>query len=286
VRFASIFHRETIILLLIAKIAWLLTLIFTGFLTAAAPDDWNLVLEVCERASASESAAKEAAKALRREFRCVCSIFLFPPHLMGVSLITYFSRFSFLSYRYGEPSAQLSAARLWAIMLQNANDTFICKPFFPSTFDVLSFVLESMPPSALSWIVAFLSRLEHDIFSCTASRTHLAIPICHLHTSVPFSFSHRSQPDFRLFLHLFFASLSLATYSARTEKLVRLFFPLRHIYYAILSCSHTERSYLISTFHPFSPSLSPTTSSSLLISNVTHDQCKLLPESSSKTLKR
>ncbi|KAG8845429.1 hypothetical protein FRB91_001758 [Serendipita sp. 411] len=66
-----------------------------GFLTAAAPDDWNMVLEVCDRASASESAAKEAARALRREFK------------------------------YGEPSAQLSAARLWAIMLQNASETFI-----------------------------------------------------------------------------------------------------------------------------------------------------------------
>lgn len=43
----------------------------TGFLTAAAPDDWNLVLEVCERASANENAAKEASRALRREFRYV-----------------------------------------------------------------------------------------------------------------------------------------------------------------------------------------------------------------------
>lgn len=66
-----------------------------GFLTAAAPDDWSLVLEVCDRASASESAAKEASKALRREFK------------------------------YAEPSAQLSAARLWAIMLQNSSDVFI-----------------------------------------------------------------------------------------------------------------------------------------------------------------
>lgn len=36
-----------------------------------APVDQNLVLEVCERASANESAAKEVARALRREFKWV-----------------------------------------------------------------------------------------------------------------------------------------------------------------------------------------------------------------------
>ncbi|KZT63220.1 hypothetical protein DAEQUDRAFT_734075 [Daedalea quercina L-15889] len=62
-----------------------------GYLTATASEDWSLVLEVCERASSSESNAKEAVKALRREFK------------------------------YAEPSAQLSAARLWAIMLRNSS---------------------------------------------------------------------------------------------------------------------------------------------------------------------
>lgn len=42
-----------------------------GYLTATASEDWALVLEVCDRASASESNAKEAVKALRREFKCV-----------------------------------------------------------------------------------------------------------------------------------------------------------------------------------------------------------------------
>jgi hypothetical protein len=42
-----------------------------GFLTATASDDWTLLLELCERASASETAAKEAAKALKQEFKCV-----------------------------------------------------------------------------------------------------------------------------------------------------------------------------------------------------------------------
>lgn len=47
------------------------TYLGVGFLTATASDDWTLVLELCERASASESAAKEAAKALKQEFKCV-----------------------------------------------------------------------------------------------------------------------------------------------------------------------------------------------------------------------
>jgi len=42
-----------------------------GFVTATASEDWTLVLEVCERASASESGAREAARALRSEFKYV-----------------------------------------------------------------------------------------------------------------------------------------------------------------------------------------------------------------------
>ncbi|KAJ8083240.1 hypothetical protein PM082_009112 [Marasmius tenuissimus] len=66
-----------------------------GFLTATSSEDWALVLDVCERASASDSNAKEAVRALRREFK------------------------------YGQPQAQLGAGRLWAIMLRNPTDTFI-----------------------------------------------------------------------------------------------------------------------------------------------------------------
>ncbi|KAL0061689.1 Rho guanine nucleotide exchange factor [Marasmius tenuissimus] len=66
-----------------------------GFLTATASEDWALILDVCERASTSEANAKAAILALRRQFK------------------------------YGQPQAQLSAARLWAIMLQNSSDTFI-----------------------------------------------------------------------------------------------------------------------------------------------------------------
>ncbi|KAF9256015.1 hypothetical protein L218DRAFT_966754 [Marasmius fiardii PR-910] len=66
-----------------------------GFLTATASEDWALVLDVCERASANEANAKEAIRALKKEFK------------------------------YGEPPAQLSAARLWAIMLRNSSEMFI-----------------------------------------------------------------------------------------------------------------------------------------------------------------
>ncbi|KAG1875808.1 hypothetical protein F4604DRAFT_1762121 [Suillus subluteus] len=47
-----------------------------GYLTATSSEDWTLVLEVCERASATEANAKEAMKALRREFKCLWAIML------------------------------------------------------------------------------------------------------------------------------------------------------------------------------------------------------------------
>jgi len=47
-----------------------------GFLTATASDDWTLVLELCERASISESTAKGAANSLRQELKCVDSEFI------------------------------------------------------------------------------------------------------------------------------------------------------------------------------------------------------------------
>jgi hypothetical protein len=53
-----------------------------GYSTASSVDDWALALEICERVSANEANAKEAATALRREFK------------------------------YGEPPSQLSAARV------------------------------------------------------------------------------------------------------------------------------------------------------------------------------
>lgn len=52
----------------------MLTTLPLGYLTATSSEDWSIVLEVCERASASEANAKEAARALRREFKQVSSI--------------------------------------------------------------------------------------------------------------------------------------------------------------------------------------------------------------------
>ncbi|KAF8064159.1 hypothetical protein FPV67DRAFT_1629149 [Lyophyllum atratum] len=84
-----------------------------GFLTATASEDWGLVMEVCERASASENNAKEAVRALRREFK------------------------------YGEPAAQLSAARLWAIMLRNSSELFISHSTARKFLDTLEDLLNS-----------------------------------------------------------------------------------------------------------------------------------------------
>ncbi|KAK0200973.1 hypothetical protein DFS33DRAFT_1092493 [Desarmillaria ectypa] len=84
-----------------------------GFLTATASEDWSMVLEVCERSSVSDTNAKEAVRALRREFK------------------------------YGEPSAQLSAARLWAIMLRNSTDTFISQSTSKKFLDTLEDVITS-----------------------------------------------------------------------------------------------------------------------------------------------
>jgi hypothetical protein len=45
-----------------------------GYLTATASEDFALVYDVCDRASANEANAKEAVRALRREFKCVFRI--------------------------------------------------------------------------------------------------------------------------------------------------------------------------------------------------------------------
>ncbi|KAG7095922.1 hypothetical protein E1B28_006606 [Marasmius oreades] len=84
-----------------------------GFLTATASEDWGLVLDVCERASANEANAKEAIRALKKEFK------------------------------YGEPAAQLSAARLWAIMLRNSSELFIGQSTSRKFFDTLEDLLLS-----------------------------------------------------------------------------------------------------------------------------------------------
>ncbi|GJE99365.1 hypothetical protein PsYK624_156190 [Phanerochaete sordida] len=88
-----------------------------GYLTATASEDWSLVLEVCERASASETHAKEAMKALRKEFK------------------------------YAEAPAQLSAARLWAIMLRNCREVFVLQCASRKFLDTLEDVLQASKTS-------------------------------------------------------------------------------------------------------------------------------------------
>lgn len=88
-----------------------------GYLTATSSEDWAVVLEVCERASATEANAKEAAKALRREFK------------------------------YGEAPQQLSAARLWAIMLRNSSEFFVNQCMKGKFMDILEDVLTSQRTS-------------------------------------------------------------------------------------------------------------------------------------------
>ncbi|KAG6889868.1 hypothetical protein C0992_003764 [Termitomyces sp. T32_za158] len=84
-----------------------------GYLTATAHQDRNLVSEIIERVNMNETNAKEAARALRREFK------------------------------YGEPAAQLAAARLWAILLRRVkNEWFVqqstTRKFTETLEDVLS----------------------------------------------------------------------------------------------------------------------------------------------------
>ena len=71
-----------------------------GYLTATAVQDWSLLLEVSERASATETGAKEAIRSLEREFKFV------HPHSLS------FSSSVLIYTRYGEPAEQLSAAKV------------------------------------------------------------------------------------------------------------------------------------------------------------------------------
>ncbi|KAF9256017.1 kinase-like protein [Marasmius fiardii PR-910] len=68
-----------------------------GFLTATVYGDWDwaMVMDVCMSSVTDETNAEAAIRALRNKFK------------------------------YGEPSAQLGAARLWAIMLRNSTPVFI-----------------------------------------------------------------------------------------------------------------------------------------------------------------
>ncbi|TFK17459.1 hypothetical protein FA15DRAFT_676054 [Coprinopsis marcescibilis] len=84
-----------------------------GYLAATASEDWMIVLEVCERASATEVNAKEAIRALRSEFK------------------------------YGQPPAQLAASKLWAFMLRNGSDVFIAQSRSRKFLDAIEQIIKS-----------------------------------------------------------------------------------------------------------------------------------------------
>lgn len=68
-----------------------------GWWSASSSENWSLALHICEAVSQNETNAKEAAKALRK------------------------------TLKWGDPGPQLSAARLWAIMLRNPSPYFIAE---------------------------------------------------------------------------------------------------------------------------------------------------------------
>ncbi|KIY53458.1 hypothetical protein FISHEDRAFT_68931 [Fistulina hepatica ATCC 64428] len=84
-----------------------------GYLTATGAENVELVLEVCDRVSENEANAKEAVRALRRELK------------------------------YGEPSAQFAAARLWGIMLSNSSDIFFHETRSRKFIDVVESAITS-----------------------------------------------------------------------------------------------------------------------------------------------
>ncbi|EUC60961.1 tyrosine kinase domain protein [Rhizoctonia solani AG-3 Rhs1AP] len=65
-----------------------------GFITSTHMEDWGCVMAICNRVNQSDSEAKDACKALRRDIK------------------------------FGHPTLQLSASQLWAILMRN------CAPYF------------------------------------------------------------------------------------------------------------------------------------------------------------
>ncbi|CAE6477270.1 unnamed protein product, partial [Rhizoctonia solani] len=66
-----------------------------GFATSTCVEDWEGIKAICDRVNQSDSEAKEACKALRRDIK------------------------------FGLPTTQLSASRLWAILMQNCAQYFV-----------------------------------------------------------------------------------------------------------------------------------------------------------------
>ncbi|CAE6409330.1 unnamed protein product [Rhizoctonia solani] len=68
-----------------------------GYTTSTNVEDWSVVMEICDKVNMSDSEAKEASKALRKDIQ------------------------------FGRPAVQLSAARLWAILMRNCVQYFVAQ---------------------------------------------------------------------------------------------------------------------------------------------------------------
>ncbi|KDN33953.1 hypothetical protein RSAG8_12952, partial [Rhizoctonia solani AG-8 WAC10335] len=66
-----------------------------GYATSTSVEDWSVVMEICDKVNLSDSEAKEASKALKKDIE------------------------------FGRPAVQLSAAKLWAILMWNCSQYFI-----------------------------------------------------------------------------------------------------------------------------------------------------------------
>ncbi|CAE6464433.1 unnamed protein product [Rhizoctonia solani] len=66
-----------------------------GYTTSTSVEDWSVVMEICDKVNLNDSEAKEASKALRKDIQ------------------------------FGRPAVQLSAARLWAILMRNCPQYFV-----------------------------------------------------------------------------------------------------------------------------------------------------------------
>ncbi|EUC55427.1 Tom1l2 protein [Rhizoctonia solani AG-3 Rhs1AP] len=66
-----------------------------GYTTSTSVEDWSVVMEICDKVNLNDSEAKEASKALRKDIQ------------------------------FGRPAVQLSAARLWAILMRNCTLYFV-----------------------------------------------------------------------------------------------------------------------------------------------------------------
>ncbi|CAE6471140.1 unnamed protein product [Rhizoctonia solani] len=68
-----------------------------GYTTSTSVEDWSVVMEICDKVNLSDTEAKEASKALRKDIQ------------------------------FGRPAVQLSAARLWAILMRNCGQYFVAQ---------------------------------------------------------------------------------------------------------------------------------------------------------------